>query len=415
MEDHRAGAAGAVRPSDADREVVEARLKTAVADGRLTLEEFADRMGFALSAESSDELSQVTSDLPAVRAPAAPVRAASGARAGGKERRWLVAVLGAFSTSRRWRPARSTNAVAVMGAGEVDLRSAEIEGDEVTINAVAVMGSIEVIVPRGVDVDVTGFDVMGAREIAVDESSLVEGAPLVRVNGYTLMGSLEIRNETEKEARKRAKAEGREPSSGATAAGATFPATAPHGMHRTPSGPNEQKSWWGKLALGAAGIWLVFGGGFGVVSDALPGDAFAIMGGRVVTVSPQQLAAAGPQGVQLDVGAVMGGIEVVVPPGTQVDNGVIGIMGGSNVEVGAATGAAQPGLVEVDGFALMGGVNITDDQDGGGGDDDQVEELEEQIEDLTEARDAAADAGGPTAEIDDEIDDLRRELLDREG
>lgn len=415
MEDQRVGATGAVRPSDADREVAEARLKTAVADGRLTLEEFADRMGFALSAESSDELSRVTSDLPAVRDEKAPAASAPGRTRSRTTQRWLVAVMGGFSTARRWRPARTTNAVAVMGGGEVDLRTAEIEGDEITINAIAVMGGIEVIVPRGVDVEMGGFAFMGGRECTVDESSLVEGAPLVRVNGYALMGGIEVRNETETEAQKRAKAEGREEPSGATAAGAPVPATGPHGMHRTPSGPQEQKSWWGKLALGAAGLWLVFGGGFGVVSDALPGDGFALMGGRQVDLR-QAVAAAGPGDViPVEVGAIMGGLEVIVPPGTNVDNGVIGIMGGSEVDVGAATGAAPGPTVEVDGFVLMGGVDITDDLDSDDGDDeDRADALEEQIEGLTEARDAAADAGGPTAEIDAEIDDLRRELLDRE-
>jgi hypothetical protein len=46
----------AVRASDAEREAVVARLQTAAGDGRLALEELADRLERALSAATRPEL-----------------------------------------------------------------------------------------------------------------------------------------------------------------------------------------------------------------------------------------------------------------------------------------------------------------------------------------------------------------------
>jgi hypothetical protein len=69
---------GDVRASDADRQRVIDLLRTHTADGRLTLDEFEERVGEALAARTRDELRLVLRELPlpADPAPAAapPVR-----------------------------------------------------------------------------------------------------------------------------------------------------------------------------------------------------------------------------------------------------------------------------------------------------------------------------------------------------
>ena len=44
------------------------------------------------------------------------------------ERRWHVAVMSGHSTKGRWRISGKTNAVAIMGGCDMDLRKAEIDG-----------------------------------------------------------------------------------------------------------------------------------------------------------------------------------------------------------------------------------------------------------------------------------------------
>ncbi len=53
-----------VRVSDADREAIVARLSTATAEGRLTIEEFSDRSRYAYASRTWGELSTVLHDLP---------------------------------------------------------------------------------------------------------------------------------------------------------------------------------------------------------------------------------------------------------------------------------------------------------------------------------------------------------------
>lgn len=65
--------AGAMRAADRDREEVVDRLRTAMEDGRLTAEEYVDRVGLAYQATTYGDLAPLYADLPA----AAPVPARS--------------------------------------------------------------------------------------------------------------------------------------------------------------------------------------------------------------------------------------------------------------------------------------------------------------------------------------------------
>jgi hypothetical protein len=59
-----------VRASDADRQRVVDLLRTHTAEGRLTLDEFEERVGEALAAKTRDELRLVLRELPAPEPPA---------------------------------------------------------------------------------------------------------------------------------------------------------------------------------------------------------------------------------------------------------------------------------------------------------------------------------------------------------
>jgi hypothetical protein len=61
-----------MRASDDDREQVVDRLRTALEEGRLKLEEFTDRVGLAFQAVTYGDLAQLHADLPAAGPQAAP-------------------------------------------------------------------------------------------------------------------------------------------------------------------------------------------------------------------------------------------------------------------------------------------------------------------------------------------------------
>ncbi|MCX5013740.1 DUF1707 domain-containing protein [Streptomyces sp. NBC_00555] len=190
-----------LRASDADRDRVVERLRDAVAEGRLDMEEFEERLEAAYKSRTYAELEPLTRDLPTVGAvsPAVPVGAPAGgsswpARIGGAgTSAAAVAVMSGFQRKGAWTVPARFDAVAFWGGGELDLREANFAQPEVVINCVAIMGGIEITVPPGVAVDVRGIGIMGAFEQRAGSGPTEPGAPRVVVTGFAFWGGVEIK------------------------------------------------------------------------------------------------------------------------------------------------------------------------------------------------------------------------------
>lgn len=106
--------------------------------------------------------------------------------------RRVVAVMGSNKQRGRWRVADGASAIAFMGECELDLRTAEVPSEEVEISACAVMGSVKLIVPEGVEVEMSGLAFMGSKESTVAAVRLLPGAPLIRVRAYAVCGEVKV-------------------------------------------------------------------------------------------------------------------------------------------------------------------------------------------------------------------------------
>jgi hypothetical protein len=202
-----------LRVSDAERDVTLKVLNEHASVGRLTLDELEERAGQALAAKTRGDLAVLTSDLPADGPGQSSAAVPAAAGSGSKPVRWMVAVMGGSHRRGRFRTIGSINAVAVMGGDEIDLREAEMEGGELTVNLFSVMGGSNVYVPDSVEVELGGFNLMGGNEVRGNQRSPRPGAPVVRIRGFALMGGATIyrlppqaRGVSLKEARRLAKA-----------------------------------------------------------------------------------------------------------------------------------------------------------------------------------------------------------------
>ena len=175
-----------IRASDAEREQAVARLRDASVEGRLTLEEFTDRMTTAYDAHTHAELDVLVRDLPAH---AVPERQAPA-------RRWVISLMGNASRRGRWRVGKRTFVISAMGNATVDLRDAILAGPEVSIHVLCSMGNTTIIVPEGVDVELAVIPIMGNR-MDTTRSEFKQGAPLVRISGLVSMGNLFVRTARE--------------------------------------------------------------------------------------------------------------------------------------------------------------------------------------------------------------------------
>ena len=130
-------AGGNLRASDADRDKVTTVLTTAYAEGRITREEHDERLELVLAAKTFDELIPITSDLVLAPAPTtytatppAPVADAGFAidtAHAHDDPETMVGIFGGATRKGKWRIRKQTNAYALFGGIDLDLREATFE------------------------------------------------------------------------------------------------------------------------------------------------------------------------------------------------------------------------------------------------------------------------------------------------
>ncbi|MFD0315251.1 DUF1707 SHOCT-like domain-containing protein [Streptomyces flavalbus] len=207
-----------LRASDADRERVAEVLRDALAEGRLDMAEFEERLDATYKARTYRELAPITRDLPGgggevavplAKEPAEP-GSWSGRIVGGEgSSRWGVAVMSGFQRKGRWTVPRRFNSFAFWGGGEIDLREADFADREVVINCVAIMGGMNVVVPPGVEVEVRGFGFMGGFDHREEGAPAAPGAPRVVVTGFAFWGGVGVERKVTRAERRRLKEERR--------------------------------------------------------------------------------------------------------------------------------------------------------------------------------------------------------------
>ena len=190
-----------VRASDAERQAVVERLEAAATEGRLEPEELRTRTDAAYAARTVADLAVLTADLPRMGdAPVVPLGPVPGVPAASAPQATVpqatvppvVAVFGGAERRGRWRPAARQAAVAVFGGVVLDYRDADPLPEVLRLSATAVFGGVEIVVPEGTTVEMTGFAVFGGRSANVAATPGRPG-PAVRLRAVAVFGGVSIR------------------------------------------------------------------------------------------------------------------------------------------------------------------------------------------------------------------------------
>ena len=142
-----------MRASDADRDRVLVLLAEAVSDGRLTMEEHAERVQRACTARTLGELADLTADL--VVASAQPVRLDGG--------RVISGIFGPARRDGRWVVPETLTVTALGGEVEVDFTQAILQTRHVQLLTTVIGGRLRLVVPDGVSVAVNAHVMVGRR------------------------------------------------------------------------------------------------------------------------------------------------------------------------------------------------------------------------------------------------------------
>jgi len=143
-----------LRASDADRDRVLALLADAVSDGRLTIDEHAERVQRACTARTLGELADLTADLVVVP--------------------------------------ETLTVNALFGEVEVDLTEAILQARHVQLLTTVIGGRLRLVVPDGVTVAVNSHLLLGRRRGATPPPASSD-TPVIEVKGVVLGGEIIVR------------------------------------------------------------------------------------------------------------------------------------------------------------------------------------------------------------------------------
>ena len=211
------GAAARILISDADRGRFADVIGNAFAEGRLTRDEYEERLSTTMSARTVADLVPVLEGLPPAQSAAAlaplvgmgAVVPATGSTGDVSQRAWqappgatpssssVVAIFGGASRKGEWVVPEQLTTFAMFGGVELDLSTATFAQSTSEINAVAVFGGVEITVPDGLTVHVEGIGIFGGFDQKA-EGPGEPGAPSLVIKGAALFGGVEVKRAKEK-------------------------------------------------------------------------------------------------------------------------------------------------------------------------------------------------------------------------
>jgi len=184
-----------LRISDEERHQVAEVLRQAAGEGRIDLDELDERLEATFAAKTYADLVPITADLPAIGTKPMPVQRPASHVVAGPAYQNSFAMMSETRRSGPWQVGAHHTSFALMGSVVLDLRQAIFASREITINASALMGSVEVIVNPQTVVVCDGMGFMGDFSESRSRTTVqaTPDSPVVRVKGLAIMGSVNIK------------------------------------------------------------------------------------------------------------------------------------------------------------------------------------------------------------------------------
>jgi hypothetical protein len=184
-----------LRASDAERDATAEVLREALAAGRLTADEHAERIDAVYQARTVGDLEPLVHDLPVSAAasgtelaPRGGIGASVDTRSASDESDTLVGIFGGSERRGRWRVRRRTKLVAVFGGHDLDMSEAVFEAPVVEVHAFVIFGGFGIRVPPNVTVENKAVGIFGGFGGNAISQAGEPGGPKLVVKGFALFG-----------------------------------------------------------------------------------------------------------------------------------------------------------------------------------------------------------------------------------
>lgn len=184
------------------RKEAEERLQWCYAHSHISIDILEQRLEALHKTNDKIKIIELVQDLPAPT----PTNEESSAENSwyysgtGKKAENYFSLLGSNNQKGAWDVPAQMDVVAVLGSQVLDFREARFPRKIVRIKAFTFMGSIELKLPKGVQVSTSGVPILGSIENKVDSDA---SGPRIEVEGFALLGSISAFTPKEKKKRKK--------------------------------------------------------------------------------------------------------------------------------------------------------------------------------------------------------------------
>ncbi|GIH91499.1 DUF1707 domain-containing protein [Planobispora siamensis] len=165
-----------LRAGDTDREQVAVVLNDALADGRLSHDEHEERLERLYGARTLGELTALIADL--VPPEEQPLQT---------DVRPVTAFFGSEKRSGRWVVPTHFTATAICANVTLDLCDALLQSRHVTLQVTVMGGTLTLIVPEGVRIEMPASAFLGGKKNQVPSSP---DGPVIEITGVVSMGNI---------------------------------------------------------------------------------------------------------------------------------------------------------------------------------------------------------------------------------
>ncbi len=189
------------RPIKLQRDEAIKKLEHNFAHGYLEVEEFESRLDLAINTTLPQDLARITADLAVI-----PVNLENSSDIiinTGKVRseEMFLSILSSVDRKGVWKPARKNKIFTLLGGTDLDFSEAIFPPGITEIEFLCLLGGLDIIVPKGINVEVKGLPIMGGIDKKVSDE-YYPGQPTLRIHGIVLMGGIDIKHPKRKKRRR---------------------------------------------------------------------------------------------------------------------------------------------------------------------------------------------------------------------
>jgi hypothetical protein len=118
-----------------------------------------------------------------------------------EEKMFNISIFGGSDLGKRpWKPGKTLWAITVLGGTDIDFQQAQLEEAVTKVVCISFLGGTDIIVPPDLPVTVSGFSLLGGRDVKLSKPEAAEppSGKSLHIQAFAILGGVDIKPPKEK-------------------------------------------------------------------------------------------------------------------------------------------------------------------------------------------------------------------------